>query len=74
MIAFVYDYEKNIRRIYLNNVVDAQDNPSSAYQGSSLIKVGVYSSSYFNGLIDEVQIYNRALTNQEIKAIYEATK
>jgi type II secretory pathway pseudopilin PulG len=74
MIAFVYDYEKNIRRIYLNNVIDAQDNPSSAYQGSSLIKVGVYASSYLNGFIDEVRIYNRALTNQEIKAIYEATK
>ncbi len=29
---------------------------------------------YFNGLIDEVRIYNRALSPEEIKAIYEATK
>jgi type II secretory pathway pseudopilin PulG len=32
------------------------------------------SSEWFNGLIDEVRIYNRALSDEEIKAIYEATK
>jgi len=29
---------------------------------------------YFPGLIDEVRIYNRALSNEEIKALYEATR
>ncbi|MEM5812018.1 MAG: LamG domain-containing protein [Candidatus Aenigmatarchaeota archaeon] len=29
---------------------------------------------FFNGLIDEVRIYNRALSDDEIKALYEATK
>ena len=29
---------------------------------------------YFPGLIDEVRIYNRALSDAEIKALYEATK
>jgi hypothetical protein len=30
---------------------------------------------YFTrGLIDEVRIYNRALSNAEIKALYDATK
>ena len=29
---------------------------------------------YFNGLIDEVRIYNRALSSAEISAIYNATK
>jgi hypothetical protein len=28
----------------------------------------------FPGLIDEVRVYNRALTDAEIKALYEATK
>jgi len=32
------------------------------------------NASYFNGLIDEVRIYNRALSAEEIKALYEATK
>jgi len=28
--------------------------------------------SYFSGAIDEVRVYNRALTANEIKALYEA--
>jgi hypothetical protein len=28
----------------------------------------------FNGIIDEVRLYNRALSDTEIKAIYDATK
>jgi hypothetical protein len=31
-----------------------------------------YSSRYFNGLIDEVTIYNRALTPSEIEELYES--
>jgi len=40
------------------------------------LNIGRYSlgSSYFNGLIDEVRLYNRALSDAEIKAIYNATK
>ena len=30
--------------------------------------------TYFNGFIDDVRIYNRALSAQEIRTIYEATK
>ncbi|GIW65296.1 MAG: hypothetical protein KatS3mg093_275 [Candidatus Parcubacteria bacterium] len=33
-----------------------------------------YYFSWWQGLIDEVRIYNRALSDQEIRAIYEATK
>ncbi|MER3570409.1 MAG: hypothetical protein C4348_02300, partial [Patescibacteria group bacterium] len=36
--------------------------------------IGRYSGSYQNGLIDEVRIYNRALSDQEIKALYEVAK
>ncbi len=32
------------------------------------------NSNWYYGLIDEVRIYNRALSAEEIKAIYEATK
>jgi type II secretory pathway pseudopilin PulG len=30
--------------------------------------------NFFNGFIDEVRVYNRALTDSEIKALYDATK
>ncbi|MCX8016044.1 MAG: prepilin-type N-terminal cleavage/methylation domain-containing protein [Patescibacteria group bacterium] len=32
------------------------------------------TTEFFNGLIDEVRIYNRALSEAEIKALYNATK
>jgi prepilin-type N-terminal cleavage/methylation domain-containing protein len=35
---------------------------------------GVNSGYKFNGLIDEVRVYNRALSDSEIKALYDATK
>jgi hypothetical protein len=40
------------------------------------VYIGRYSlpGYIFNGLIDEVRIYNRALSDSEIKALYEATK
>jgi len=44
---------------------------------SSRIQIGGQTAVtwYFaNGLIDEVRIYNRALSDDEIKALYEATK
>ena len=33
--------------------------------------VGRWGSHYFYGLIDELRIYNRALTADEIRALYE---
>jgi|GEM_PF-7074660 len=34
----------------------------------------VYIVSFFNGIIDELRVYNRALSDSEIKALYDATK
>ncbi len=43
--------------------------------GSGATRIGVYGSThFFNGLIDEVRIYNRALSAEEIQATYNATK
>jgi len=33
-----------------------------------------FTDRNFNGLIDEVRMYNRALSSAEISAIYNATK
>jgi hypothetical protein len=34
---------------------------------------GMFCGAYWNGLIDEVRIYNRALTEAEIQALYDKT-
>lgn len=40
--------------------------------GAAIGRDGDYSGYYFNGLIDEVRIYNSALNAKEVKANYEA--
>ena len=30
-----------------------------------------WSNGYFKGIIDEIRIYNRALTEEEIRVLYE---
>jgi len=40
--------------------------------GAAVGRDGDYNGAYFNGTIDEVRIYNRALSEAEIKAIYQA--
>jgi hypothetical protein len=43
-------------------------NLTSGYIG------GVFNNWFWQGLIDEVRVYNRALSDSEIKALYDATK
>ncbi len=57
---------------FLKNSRDQAISPPSTSYPVTIGKDN--SSQYFNGLIDEVRIYNRALSESEIKAIYEATK
>jgi hypothetical protein len=39
-----------------------------------LIAKSLYNGYYFPGLIDDVRIYNRALSAAEIQALYNAEK
>jgi len=44
--------------------------------GTSIKQIGQGQSNdyWFNGLIDDVRVYNRALSASEIQAMYNATK
>jgi len=66
--------------VYINGVPissswigDASTIPQSA---STPLIIGAFSSivDFFNGSIDEVRIYNRALSASEIKRLYERTR
>lgn len=66
---------------YVNGALRKTMGPYSVVgSGSCDIKIGGRNSSYSSGLgsfpgkLDEVRIYNRALSANEIKAIYDATK
>ncbi|MBP6855609.1 MAG: prepilin-type N-terminal cleavage/methylation domain-containing protein [Candidatus Pacebacteria bacterium] len=47
---------------------------TNAPYAKSLLRIGRSNSYYFKGLLDEVRLYNRALTASEIQAMYDITK
>jgi|GEM_PF-2738822 len=77
-IAFTFKSPKI--RIYINGELDAEMEDPDVYINTNdldlLIGRSWYGGDplYFNGIIDEVRIYNRALSDEEIKQLYFATK
>jgi hypothetical protein len=75
--------ESNTICMYLNgkewSTADASDLTDISVEGSLYDKVyignNVYSQTLgFNGLIDQVRVYNRALTEDEIRILYESDR
>jgi hypothetical protein len=69
----------NPQQIYFNGVIQPTLNPGSVWNGTisyngSWFAIGqtVSNNWPFNGLIDEVQVYNVALTADQILGIYNA--
>lgn len=71
-------FEKGVgSKIYLDGVLKGTTNTSIGitYTQNSVLNIGRYAGGvYFNGLIQDVRIYNRALTPEEIKILYDLTK
>src|SRR3989344_2081104 len=80
-IACVYDETRNPHyvRVYINGDFQASNSYNSSEPFPMLINdkdllIALGESGYapYSGLIDEVEIHNVALTEEEIKAIYDA--
>ncbi len=75
-IAMTYDRTSGVQRIYVNGVFVGEYQGSGGIRTSdTTVLMGKEDSSlprFFNGAIDEVQIFNRALSGAEILAIYNA--
>lgn len=78
-VVFVSD-RSDTTRIYIDNKLDAEGGPSEGtdvttdshlYIGAS-VRSGEVTRRYFEGLIDEVGIYNRALSDDEIRQNFNA--
>lgn len=70
-----YNSGTNTRSIYLNGNLVGQDNPSGTHAVPSAdnLTIGVtYGTEYFNGKIQNVNIYNICLTPQQILQNYYA--
>ncbi len=81
-ITFVRDYNTN--RVYVNGVLDASINYSGYFiDDNDPLKIGIYHDNYgivrrlnrwLNGKIDDLRIYNRSLTKDEVKMLYNEGK
>ena len=80
-VAVTYDKSSGVAILYYNGIIEAAQNlgsftPQTSY--NFLIGYGPHPGSTnlvggpFSGLMDEVTLYNRALSSSEIAAIYNA--
>lgn len=70
-------YDGTNMKIYVNGVLKNTKQQTGAIGGSSTSgKIGTYTGSTYNldGKIQDVRIYNRQLTQQEVGIIYDLTK
>ena len=76
-VAVVFDEATNTVYFYANGALNsspAQTNDMPNADASDLM-IGTNSSNeYFNGIIDDVRIYNRALSADEVKRLYNIGK
>lgn len=64
-----------VRTFYIDGSVDASDSITlESAAGKMHIGTGTTFTNVWDGVIDDVRIYNKALTYQEIQALYNATK
>jgi hypothetical protein len=69
-LAVVYDQPAGTVQLYVNNNVIEGTGAIGAGCDSLLIGASPVFGEYFSGAIDEVRIYNRALTPSEIQDIF----
>ncbi|MDO8647579.1 MAG: LamG-like jellyroll fold domain-containing protein [Candidatus Diapherotrites archaeon] len=73
-VAFVYAVSGNNVNIkyYLDGVLQSQINGSSGFTLKALLRIAnssPYTGSPLNGLVDDVRVYDSALSQQEIQAM-----
>jgi hypothetical protein len=77
-VALTYDKTTGVAVLYLNGVAVTNQNLGSFTPQTSYDLYfgkrpsGPFTGSYFNGLMDEISIYNRALSSNEVASIYDA--
>jgi len=74
-VALTYDKSSGMAKIYLNGVPVLTSNvgsftPQVSYNLLLGKRLGGYPSEIFIGVLDEVSIYNQALTDCDIQSIY----
>lgn len=69
-VACTFDVTNRARKIYFDGVLAGSDTATANYQGSGTLKIaGAYTTNNnaFEGVIDDVRIYNYARTQAQIQ-------
>jgi len=75
-IVVVWSNTEPYQTLYLNGVSQTVDQPTAAVNTNGNLVIGRYeptATHYMNGTIDEVMIFNRSLSADEVKALYETS-
>jgi hypothetical protein len=75
-IVGIYDSSAQKIFVYVNGVQEkSADGPTSIALGSDPVIIGGQNRNgfYFNGTIDEVMVFNRSLSADEVAALYETS-
>lgn len=70
-------YKDGIAYNYVNGVLKDQRNISNVVlDGDNLLSIGAFipDNQYFTGAIDDIKIYNRALSPQEVNSLYSESQ
>lgn len=75
-VVLTYDAATNARKIYLNGgAAKASDTSASDFIGNTALNIGRWirngGDQYWTGRIDDLKIYNRALTLEEVDDLAE---
>lgn len=68
-------YDGNFLNVYVNGVFDGSISlHKDAFIGDSAIRIGIdgWGNNPFDGSIDDIRIYNRALSESEIQQLYNS--
>jgi PKD repeat protein len=77
MVTGVYDYNKSVMNIYVNAHLDNSTYASGSIPATTapvVIGNNYGGAQYFQGKIDDVRIYNRALSICDIDSLYQYPK
>lgn len=70
-----YDADTNARALYRDGALVANDTAAADYAGSGALSIGgstTIASSHTDGIIDEVLLYNRALSAEDASLLYRS--
>ena len=69
-VVATYDSDSSDRRIYHNGSLANSDNPSNPSFQNQSYQISGFNGEYFDGMISDVRLYNRALSQSEINQLY----